>query len=135
MSRRDDWPGGLAEVVSRYRGRPFQWGETDCATFFSDAVAAMTGHDPFASFRPWSSEFCAATRLVRAGVRSVEDFVAARFDSIPPVAAGRGDVGYLEERHALTCPVIILGAEAVSMTESGLAIVPRTLIVRAFRVG
>lgn len=132
--RLDNWPERLAVVVSRHRRATFAWGRADCATFFADAVAAVTGDDPFAAYRPWDSQLAAATRLVRAGCRSVEQFVAARFHEIAPSAAGRGDVGYLAERSALTCPAVIVGAEALSMSETGLVAVPRSLIVRAFRI-
>ena len=51
MQRYPDWPSRLERYLQAARGRPFSWGENDCALFACGAVAAMTGEDPASRFR------------------------------------------------------------------------------------
>lgn len=135
LARRDDWPERLAGVVTSYLPRRFAWGSTDCGTFFSDCVLAMTGADPLADVRAWKSADTALIRLRRAGFCSVAELVLARFIQIAPAEAGRGDLVFLDgPAHHLTSPAVITGGEAMSVSESGVVIVPRGLARWAFRV-
>lgn len=133
--RRDDWPERLSGVVTSYLGRSFSWGSCDCGTFFSDCVLAMTGADPLADVRAWKSADTALIRLRRAGFASVAELVQARFPQIKPAEAGRGDLVFLDgPAHHLTSPAVLTGAEAVSVSETGIVVVPRGLARWAFRV-
>lgn len=133
--RLPDWPERLVAVVAAHRRAPFEWGRYDCATLFADAVDAVAGFDPLAAHRPWCSELGAATRLLRARLSSVEALVAATFPAIEPSAARRGDLGYTTAAGPLTCPAVILGAEALVRTPDAISVVPREAILRAYRVG
>ena len=135
VQRLDDWPERLVAVVARYCGHPFVWGEADCATFFSDAVAAVTGTDPLARFRPWRSETEACRRLIAARVPSIEAFVAANFSAISTANVRRGDLGFAAGGKPLTSPAVVTGAEAVAMTPTGLVYFPISALRTAYGVG
>lgn len=130
-----DWDQRLVAVIAEHQSRPFAWGEADCAALFAAAVAAVTGRDPLAAFRPWASEHDALRRLAGTGAPSVVAWVAERFDEIVPADARRGDVGYAAEAEMLSFPAIIVGALAMSRNAEGWIIIPRARIVRAFKVG
>tara|TARA_R110000868_G_scaffold936_1_gene7121 strand:- start:12585 stop:13010 length:426 start_codon:yes stop_codon:yes gene_type:complete len=134
--RRDrvtDWPERLVEAIELQRRAPFCWGAADCATLFGAVIEAMTGEDPLARYRPWSSETTAARALLSSGSRTVTEFVRTILVEIPPSMAGRGDFGYLGgARNPLQFPAVITGAEAMSRDPAGWIVVPRGMIVEAY---
>lgn len=132
--RTESWPEDLFAAVARHRALAFEWGTSDCACLFRDAVFAMTGLDPLAGLRPWYSALSAARALRAAGYDDALALMRDRFEEIPPALAGRGDCGFLAERDALSAPALILGAEAVSRNETGFVIVPASMIAIAFRI-
>lgn len=132
--RIDAWPAAMRAVLMRHQAGPFVWGQSDCA-LFADAVAAMTGYDPLADCRGYTSEFGALKKLKAAGFDNVDELVAARFVEIAPVAAQRGDLGYPARiARPLMGPAVIDGAHAFSKGPEGFVVVPRSVIVRAFAV-
>lgn len=133
--RRPDWPERLALALSEHRAGPFAWGQYDCATLFSDAVFAMTDADPFEGLGHWRSANDALRILARTGALSVKDFLDSRLPRIAPAAARRGDVGYLASYDTLTCPAIVVGAAAVSRTETGWLLFPISELTTAYRIG
>ena len=135
MRRRSGWDLRLMEVVQTHRRQPFAWGAYDCATFFNDAVDAVAGFRPLVAHMPWDSEQAAARRLIAAGYRDMAEFCRTFFPEIPPAHARRGDVGFADVRHALSCPAVIVGAEAVTRTESGWLTLPACLLVQCFKIG
>lgn len=135
MKRLDDWPERLMATIAVHQAAPFTWGQHDCATFFADCVAAVSGVDPFAEFRPWTSEHSALRALAKSGSASVAEFVAQNFDEIVPADARRGDIGWVGEPTALACPAILVGAVAMSRDDRGFIVFSRALITRAFKIG
>ena len=134
MLRTDGWDGALYAAIERHRAAPFEWGSHDCATLFRDCVVACTGRDPLADLAPWFSAATAVRALRRAGYGSAFDLVRDRFTAVAPAMAGRGDVGFLAARDALSAPAVITGTEAVSRNETGFVIVPAAALAVAFRV-
>lgn len=130
--RHPDWEQRLLNAVESHIGRPFAWGENDCATLFAAAVQAITGSDPLSEWRGWSGPLTALARVRRAGCDTVQEFVASRFAPVAPSLAMRGDLGFTSEVGPLTCPAIITGAEAVSISEAGPIVFPRSLIIAAY---
>ena len=133
--RIEGWDQRLVEAIAAHQARAFAWGEADCGALFADVVMAVTGEDPLAEFRPWGSEQEALRRLAAAGHDSVLEAVAARFDEIVPVDARRGDVGYPEVSLRLSFPAVVVGAVAVSRDEAGWVVLPRSRLLRCFKVG
>lgn len=109
------------------------WGVSDC-TMFADVVLAMTGFDPIAGYRSYTTEIGALRMLRKANAASVAEYIERLFPEIHPSQAGRGDLGLTSEAGPLTCPAVIDGAVAISKNEGGTVIVPRGHIVRAFAV-
>lgn len=135
MQRRFDWAERLLDHVTREQGKAFAWGHADCGTLFGGAVEAVTGSNPLAPFGAWTSEREAMEVLARMGVTSMLEFCSQHFRAIQPADARRGDVGYVDRLTRLTCPAIIVGAEAVSRDASGWISFPRSEIAIAFQVG
>lgn len=133
--RLPDWPDRLVSVVARHRDAAFAWGDFDCATLFAEAVHSVTGEDPFGGLGPWQSERDALRILAATGSDSVKGFFDARLPLVHRSELRRGDAGYAATAERLSCPVIVLGAEAVSRDHAGWVVLPVSLITTAYRIG
>lgn len=135
MTRVRDWPLRLEEAIERYQDGGFAWGERDCFTLPMDVAEALTGVDPWASERTYTTEIGAARKLRRLGFADVSDAFAAKFQEIAPSLAQRGDIGVVLDADGAACGVIVLGAFVAGMSPiAGLTFLPRARLVRAFRV-
>lgn len=93
--RHRDWQSRLQACLAERRLRAFEWGRHDCCLFVCDCIEAMTGHDPAADVRGYSTEREAA-RLVKklGGMRGI---AGSRFgEEVPVLMAQVGDVGLIE---------------------------------------
>lgn len=93
--RHRDWQSRLQACLAERRLRAFEWGQHDCCLFVCDCIEAMTGHDPAADVRGYSTELEAA-RLVKklGGMRGI---AGSRFgEEVPVLMAQVGDVGLIE---------------------------------------
>ena len=75
MQRRADWRERLAAFFTARRGDAFDWGARDCCLSVADAVLSMTGRDFAAPLRGYRSKRGALKALLRAGHRSVADYL------------------------------------------------------------
>lgn len=138
MTRLQDWPERLQEVLERHAALPFAWGASDCLLMPMDGVSAMTGIDPAAEIRGrYRTARGAARHLRERGHRTVGDAFAAHFPEIPVAMAGRGDLGVVRLPASDGYAGVIvfgLGAWGKDAARPGNIFVPRSAIVRAFRV-
>ena len=144
-TRARGWEIALARVVEHHAATPFAWGASDCLTLVADAAQALTGFDPMAQYRGrYQSGGGAARLLKKAGHADLGAALAARFEEVAPAMARRGDAGLVETtvRGRLSlAAVVITGAEVVGKSPpgrdggTGLSIVSRDRLVRAFRIG
>lgn len=133
--RRKDWEAALHDAIARHAALPFEWGRVDCITFPADCVLAMTGVDVIAEERgKYNSDIGAGRRLVANDCRDVGDWLARKLPEIHPVRMGRGDVGVIEKDGAIS-GVVCIGPQVVGKAVGlGLAYLPRSAAVRAFKV-
>lgn len=139
------WEIALARVIEHHAQTAFAWGASDCLTMVGDAAAALTGFDPMAQFRGRYSSGAGAARVLKAeGYASVADAIASRLVEVAPAMARRGDCGVIEtvvRGKTVLAAVVVTGAEVVGKSSpgkaggTGLAILSRDRLVRAFRVG
>lgn len=137
LMRRHDWPERLNGIVAAHRewDGTIWWGQYDCGTIFSDAVWGMTDVDPIEELGRWTSEQSAMRAMLSSGHRSMKDYLDTKFDQVPVAHARRGDVGYPAEIFPLSCPSVIVGAEAVSRTQDGWIVFPTSKLSTAYRIG
>jgi hypothetical protein len=134
MTRREDWPERLIETIERHAALPFGWGISDCFTLPMDCVLAMTDADPWAEVRDtYATERGAAKQLRQRGFETLADAFASKFEEIPPSLAGRGDIGVVDSPDGLA-GVVFVDTGAIGKAESGVRRVPRSLVLRAFKV-
>jgi hypothetical protein len=132
--RPPDWQQRLADVVATHRAGTFEWGHRDCAALLRDTARALGAPDPFDGLI-WDSELSAAVLMLRLDARSVREYLRRRLQPVAPAQALRGDVGYpADVPHALMCPAVIVGAEAVSRAPDRWAVLPRSSLVETFRL-
>lgn len=66
MNRRlSNWPRALDTFIAAHAETPFAWGTNDCIMFASEAIAAITGHDPAAEWRGRYRSALGAARIFR----------------------------------------------------------------------
>lgn len=134
MTRKPDWPERLISIIDHHMHAPFQWGVSDCGILFADVSKALTGFDPLKHMRRYRTKAGALKTLKRHGYDSVADLVADKFEEFPMAQAGRGDLAMPEITDALSSPAVITGAQAVSKNEHGPVVLPRSLLIQAYRV-
>jgi hypothetical protein len=142
MKRLHDWPERLHAYLESLRAAAFDWGSLDCCLMPANAVREMTGEDPAPMFRGKYHDLKGARRALRkyAGgdiEATIEKMAKDNgWPEISPLKAQRGD------------PVLVLdpaapwpqslgicgGTVALVMSENGLASVPMTRTMRAWRV-
>lgn len=95
IQRHRDWQSRLQACLAERRTRAFEWGRHDCCLFVCDCVLAMTGHDPAADVRGYTTER-QAMRIVRQ-LGGMQAIASSRFgEQVPVLMAQVGDVGLLE---------------------------------------
>lgn len=99
----------------RFYGRPFVWGETDCARLAAHVLRELGRPAPLSRFGRYSTALGAARALRRRGFADLgavlDDMGLPR---IPPAAALPGDIVGLEgEASPLTALTVALGGRRV----------------------
>lgn len=144
MTRLAGWEDRVIQVVADHGARPFEWGGrrggSDCHMMAMDAVAAVTGADPYADERGrYSTRIGALRRFTARGFAWLGDAYAAVLDEIPPAQAQRGDIGLVlvddGKGRTVEAAVVILPPHAHGKSETGAVRVPVSAVTRAFRVG
>ncbi|WP_426037459.1 DUF6950 family protein [Cypionkella sp. TWP1-2-1b2] len=128
------WELRLAAAVEGARGRPFVWGQHDCALWAFDLRRDLTGDDDMAAL--WRGRY----RTARGAVRLMR-----RLGWLSLETAGRDLLGepllslHLAQRGDLVLANsglgfgICLGARAAGIASSGLVLVPLSACALAWR--
>lgn len=133
MARVKDWERKLIEVEAKHAALPFQWGVSDCFQVPLDGILAVIGRDPWPGLHDYDSEMSAAKCLVAQGYRTLADAFTAKFETVPLLFAGRGDVAIVESEGAL-CGALFVGTRLIGKTQTGLQRMPREAAKMCFRV-
>ncbi len=132
MGRLENWPARLHEEIEAARGRPFCWGEHDCGTWAAAIVRALTGQElPLP--KGYTTQRGSALAMRRKTGSSDMTGATSFFLGEPletPLLAQRGDIVLHEEQALGVC----VGDQAMCLTENGLAAVPMSECVTAWRV-
>lgn len=138
MTRREDWPERLLEVIAHHEALSYELGISDSYMLCADAVLAMTGEEPWPEVRgSYSTEVGAAKQLRSRRFASEAQAFASAFREIPVALAGRGDLGVVQvPTGAGMAGVVFVDAAAVGKhaDRAGLIRVPRAKVFRAFQV-
>lgn len=137
LTRRRDWRPRLDAYLDNIDGKPFKWGELDCALFAADAVLAMTDVDFAVDFRGRYADQDGAEAAIRsAGAESYEAYVSTLLpppsDSSP---IGVGDIAIVNMPGFGSCLAIVGGAHLTAMTLRGKGSLPLSRATRFFKVG
>jgi hypothetical protein len=142
LIRRPDWEARLISFVESRSAAQFRWGEHDCCLFACDAIEAITGVDPAKWFRGrYSDRHGAVVSLRRFCDGGLEEAMARiahdlNAPEIAPAYARRGDAVFLRQANGIPSFGICMGAEvAVAALPAGVAMLPGSLTLRAWRVG
>ncbi len=139
MGKRFDFAERLHDALSELRGRPFRWGQQDCALFACDVVAATTGVDYAAPFRGRYRTAAGAARALRrfagGGLEAAAEKITQdnKLEEVSPLMAQRGDFILLDETAGPALGVC-LGETFVAAGPSGTVTLPLTRARRAWRV-
>lgn len=137
LTRRFDWPDKLYACVEAARKKSFIWGKHDCVTFASDCVKAVTKKD-FA--RPFKGKYHTAKgahgtlRRVYKVDTLTDGVNKVLGDPIRPEEARRGDLMMINTDLGDTFG-ILLGKNIAFVSPEGLAFLPWTKALKAWRIG
>lgn len=132
--RRPDWLARLTVYLAAAARQPYAIGTHDCALFAAGAVEAVTGHDPAAVWRGAYDSKMAGLRLLRAAGH--DDHLAATSATLPEIAppfAAPGDIAAVHDGAGQTALGVVQGEMVYVLRETGLGLVPRTAMFRAWR--
>ena len=125
-----------ADFIRAEAGRPFRWGETDCAATVDRWIAMVTGRSPLAAFgRRHADAGEAAAWLAEPGglPKAVKHVLSAA--GLEETAEPRpGDVGLVVQAGKV-CVAIFSGHLWFTRDESGLMAAPPEACLKAWRVG
>jgi hypothetical protein len=130
--RHREWQSALAELVAQRMAAPFEWGVNDCCLFAADAVRAMTGRDPAADARGYTTERQAARVLKQLGGLEALASTRAGGEEVPPAMARVGDVvlGKMDRE----CLGVCTGETWHAPSAAGLVAAPMSAALKAWRV-
>lgn len=133
--RRRDWKARLTDFVVRAAREPYALGRHDCALFAAGAVEAVTGHDPAADWRgDYGSKTAGLRALRQAGHADHIAVAAALLEEIHPAFAAAGDIAVVaDDPTGASVLGVVQGEMVYVLRETGLGLVPRTAMTRAFR--
>ncbi|NRB19956.1 MAG: hypothetical protein HRU33_21015 [Rhodobacteraceae bacterium] len=134
-ARLPDWRPRLSAYLAENGARAFRPGFHDCALFAAGAVEAMTGTDAAAQWRgTYRSLEDGQSLLQRAGYSDHVALVAAYLSEVHPSQAAVGDLAALPGSDGRPALGVVQGASVYVLQPSGMALVNRLQIERAFRV-
>ena len=138
MRRYEDWPERLARFVEGATGRPFVWGERDCALWAADWIETATGIDPASDYRGrYRTERGAARALTTRGHGGVAAAFTAALgeDRVIAVAyAQRGDLVCWHGPQGDTIGICVGMSSAFIAVGGGLVHMPTLACRQAWRV-
>ena len=115
LTRRDDWPERLADVVGAAGSRPYVLGEWDCLRFACACIAAMTDVDFWPRF---AGEYTTKREALRAIARISRDLESAitltlGVSPAPTFSSRRGDLVLFKDEAGDHIGVCLGGSVAV----------------------
>lgn len=130
----EGWEQRLADAIEDARGRPFAWGQHDCATWALDVRRALTGGPDVVTWRGRYRTAIGSHRAMRKlGWHSLEDGARALMgEPLQGILfAQRGDLVLSQgDRAGGVC----IGSQAAFVGLDGLLFVPLTDCCMAWRV-
>lgn len=137
LQRVPDWVEALFATIACHEAQAFKRGKSDCWCMSLDVARAMTGTDPFADQRSYTSERGALRMLKRFGVENLGDAVETRLPEIAPMIARRGDLATFDEVMAVGVVMgeMVLSKSPLVADANGMIAKPLISAKRAFRVG
>ena len=134
-ARLPDWRPRLSAYLAAAGARTFRPGLHDCALFAAGAVQAMTGSDAAAAWRGTYSSLEEGQRALQlAGFSDHVALVAAYLHEVNPAHASVGDLAALPGADGRPALGIVQGASVYVLQPSGMSLVNRLQMKRAFRV-
>lgn len=135
MKRENSYPA-LVAYLDAVEGVAFEPGVHDCALFVAGAVAVQTGVDHARNFRGKYKTIAAGKKLIakQTGHADHIALVAASLDEIAPHQAQNGDIGMIDAGDGENALGVVCGAHIYVVAPTGLGIIPRTQIVKAWKV-
>lgn len=125
----------LAAFLRKVARTPYEPGRNDCALFAAGAVDAMTWVDYAAPYRGRYTTLAGGIRILRRdGYADHIDLAAAHLREIEPALAKAGDIAVVPGDENLQALGVVQGEVVYVLTPTGVGLVSRMEIQRAFEV-
>lgn len=142
LTRSEHWQSHLAQYLIANRATPFKYGSFDCCLFACNAILAMTGTDPAATFRNKYTSRAQAYAAIKAqagtaSVLAITEAITTKL-GMPPVPLGRaqrGDLAIIQRPSDYSLGIVGMdGTTVIVCAENGLGRVPLTTALKAWKV-
>lgn len=98
------------KTVDKWMGKPFAWGEADCAVMLKDHLKNMGQPARVAGARKWKTAIGATKALKRLKFDNLSDLIDDRgFKRINGAEALTGDICVIAADHPLGCLAVCIG--------------------------
>lgn len=97
------------KTLAKYRGKPFEWGQSDCLRMARSQLVAL-GHRP-PKLPRYSSEITAIRQLKKAGFDSVDALLGSMLPEIDPARRLPGDLGTVRGEGKIGAIVVCAGGK------------------------
>lgn len=137
MARVVDWVEQMEQVIAEHGYRPFERGRSDCFCLSMDVAEAVTGTDPFADKRGYTTERGALRMVKRMGVETLADALALRLVECPPMIARRADLVTFGDGLGVgvVTGAMVVSKDPASKSAGHMIVLPLHAAARAFRIG
>jgi len=127
MKRVRNWDIRLHEWAESVRGRPYEWGATDCGTLVREAFCVMYGEDIAADVEPYTTQRGAArVHAETGGVEFILRLLGAT--DIAPAFAQSGDIWIDEDGDGFPAAGVVIGRDVIWATlEDGVVRAPKRM--------
>lgn len=106
----------LAKTIAKYRGKPFEWGKTDCLTMVRSHLVAM-GHRKLPKLPDYDDAIGAVRALKAAGFNDIEGLLDSLLPRIAWASMLAGDIALVPGEGPLDALHVSLGFKTMGFHE------------------
>lgn len=130
--RVDDWQERFSAVVKAQSKKRFRWGRSDCFTFVSNVIVALTGAPPGFNHRYTSrAQITSYVKQNGGMIALVSRDLGPKMD---PVYAMVGDIGVTDNGGELLCLCVNNGSTWLALGRIGIVHIPTSLVLHSWKL-
>lgn len=120
-------------TLNHFKGKPFKWGATDCATLAAHLLRQLGHAPPLRSFGVYQTALGAKRALKRKGFADMGEVLdGLGYARIPPAAALPGDIIGLDGEGDLALTIFLGNGRVLGFISASEGVAPRAEVMQPF---